>query len=79
MRKLVLSLVAAVAMGAGFTMSSANAAPVAPSAIQPSIVDTGLTEDVQWRRCNHRWRTSRVVCWRGGMRGGHRWRWSRRR
>jgi len=76
MRKVLLSLVAAVAIGAGFTMTSANAAPVSPSALQPSIVDTGLTEDVQWRRCWHRWRTSRVVCryWRGG----HGWRWSRR-
>jgi hypothetical protein len=76
MRKVLLSLVAAVAMGAGFTMTSANAAPVSPSALQPSIIDTGLTEDVQWRRCWHRWRSSRVVCryWRGR----HYWRWSRR-
>jgi hypothetical protein len=78
MRKVLLSLVAAVAIGAGFTMTSANAAPVSPSALQPSIIDTGLTEDVQWRRrrCWHRPYTSRVVCryWRGG----HGWRWSRR-
>jgi hypothetical protein len=76
MRKVLLSLVAAVAMGAGFTMTSANAAPVSPSALQPSIADTGLTEDVQWRRCWHRWRSSRTVC---QYRGGHGWRWSRRR
>ena len=77
MRKVLLSLVAAVAIGAGFTMTNANAAPVSPSALQPSIIDTGLTEDVQWRRCWHRWRSSRVVCryWRGR----HYWRWSRRR
>jgi len=76
MRKVLLSLVAAVAMGAGFTMTNANAAPVLPSALQPSIADTGLTEDVQWRRCWHRWRSSARVCrWRGG----HYWRWSRRR
>ena len=59
MRKVLLSLVAAVAMGACFTMTNANAAPVSPSALQPSIIDTSLTEDVQWRRCWHRWRTSR--------------------
>ena len=76
MRKVLLSLVAAVAMGAGFTMTSANAAPLSPSALQPSIIDTTLTEDVQWRRCWHRWRSSRTVCaWRGGR---HYWRWSRR-
>jgi hypothetical protein len=82
MRKVLLSLVATVAIGAGFTITSTNAAPVSPSALQPSITDTGLTEDVQWRRCWHRWRSSRVVCryWRGGYRwrGGHHWRWSRR-
>ena len=75
MRKVLLSLVAAVAIGAGFTMTSASAAPVSPSALQPSIIDTSLTEDVQ-RRCWHRWRSSRTVCaWRGGR---HYWRWSRR-
>ena len=77
MRKVLLSLVAALAIGAGFTMTNANAAPVSPSALQPSIIDTSLTEDVQWRRCWHRWRTSGRVCrW---YRGGHHWRWSRRR
>jgi len=76
MRKVLLSLAAAAAIGTAFTVTSANAAPVTPSALQPSIIDTGLTEDVQYRRCWHRWRTSRVVCryW-----GGHHWRWSRRR
>ena len=48
MRKVLLSLVAAVAIGAGFTMTNASAAPVSPSALQPSIADTGLTEDVRW-------------------------------
>jgi hypothetical protein len=75
MRKVLLSLVAAVAMGAGFTMTNANAAPVSPSALQPSIIDTDLTENVQWRRCWHRWRTSYRVC---RYYGGHGWRWSRR-
>ena len=75
MRKVLLSLVATVAIGVGFTMTNANAAPVSPSAMQPSIIDTGLTEDVQWRRCWHRWRTSRTVC----RYYGHHWRWSRRR
>lgn len=76
MRKVLLSLVAAVAMGAGFTMTNANAAPLSPSALQPSIIDTSLTEDVQRRRCWHRWRSSRTACvWRGGR---HYWRWSRR-
>jgi len=80
MRKVLLSLVAALAMGAGFAMTSVNAAPVSPSALQPSILDAGLTEDVQWRRCWHRWRTSTRVCrWHGRYwRGGHGWRWSRR-
>lgn len=74
MRKVLLSLVAATALaGAALTMTNANAAPVSPSALQPSIADTDLTDNVQWRRCWHRWRTSRVWCrWYG-----HRWRWSR--
>jgi hypothetical protein len=77
MRKVLLSLVAAAAMGgAAFTMTSVNAAPMSPSALQESIIDTNLTEEVQRRRCWHRWRTSRVACryWRGG----HYWRSSRR-
>jgi hypothetical protein len=78
MRKVLLSAAAALAIGGGFSMTSASAAPVTPSALQPSIIDTDLTEDVQWRRrCRHHWRSSRVVCWRG-WRGGHHWRWSRR-
>jgi hypothetical protein len=76
MRKVLLSLVAAVAMGAGFTMTSANAAPVSPSALEPSIIDTRLTEDVQWRRCWHRWRTSYRVCrWGRPYHGWRRSRW----
>ncbi len=67
-------MVAALAIGAGLTMRNANAAPVSPSALEPSILDTSMTEDVQWRRCWHRWRSSRIVCrwhgrchyWRGG-------------
>jgi hypothetical protein len=78
MRKVLLSLVAAAAIGAGFTMiSTANAAPVTPSAMLPSIAEGNLTEDVQWRRrrCWHTGYYSRVRCvWRGG----HGWRWSRR-
>lgn len=79
MRKVMLSLVAAVAIGAGFTMTTpANAAPISPSALQPSIADSDLIEDVRWvRRCAHNWRNSRVRCWRV-WRGGHYWRWSRR-
>lgn len=78
MRKLLLSLVAALAIGAGFTMTNANAAPVAPSAVQPALVDSNLVEDVRWvRRCGHNWRNSRVRCWRV-WRPGHGWRWSRR-
>jgi hypothetical protein len=80
MRKVLLSLVAALAIGAGFTMTNANAAPLSPSALQPSIVDSSLAEEVRWvRRCRHNWRNSRVRCWtvwRPG--GGHYWRWSRR-
>lgn len=78
MRKLLLSLVAALAIGAGFTLTNANAAPVAPSAVQPALVDSNLVEDVRWvRRCGHNWRNSRVRCWRV-WRPGHGWRWSRR-
>jgi hypothetical protein len=90
MRKVLLSLIAAVALSAGFTMTGAKAAvPVAPSALVPSITDNNLTEDVQWRRrCWHRWQTSRVVCrswgapryyW-GGRRywGGPRYHWGGR-
>ena len=78
MRKVLLSLVAAAALSAAaFTMTSANAAPVSPSAIQPSIADTDMTDTVQWRRCWHRWRSSYRVCRYWG--GGHYWRWSRRR
>ena len=64
MRKVLLSLVAAVAMGAGFTMTNANAAPVSPSAMLPSIAEGNLTEDVQWRRrrCWHTGYYSRVRC-----------------
>ena len=76
MRKVLLSLAIAAAVGAGFATTGANAAPVLPSALQPSIIDTNLTEEVQRRRCWHRWRSSRVTCryWRGG----HYWRSSRR-
>jgi hypothetical protein len=77
MRKVLLSLAAAAVMGgAAFTMTSANAAPVSPSALQASITDTNLTEDAQWRRrrCWHRPYSSRVRC----VVRGHYWRWSRR-
>jgi hypothetical protein len=78
MRKVMLSLVAAVAIGAGFTMpTGANAAPVSPSALQPSIADSNLVEDVRWvRRCAHHWRNSRVRCYRVWR--PHYWRSSRR-
>jgi hypothetical protein len=77
MRKVLLSLAAVAAMAVGFSMTNANAAPVSPSALAPSILETGLTEDVQWRRrrCWHRPYSSRVRC---VVRGGHGWRWSRR-
>ena len=82
MRKVLLSLVVAVAMGFGFTMTNANAAPVSPSALQPSVIDTGLTEDVQWRgyRYRHHWRWSRGHRhhWRWSRGHRHYWRWSRR-
>ena len=78
MRKVLLSLAAAVAMGAAFTVTSANAAPVTPSALQPALVDSSMVEDVRWvRRCGHYWRNSRVRCWTV-WRPGHYWRWSRR-
>lgn len=78
MRKVLLSLVAAIAMGAGFTMTNASAAPITPSAMQPALADSGLIEDVRWvRRCGHNWRNSRVRCWTV-WRPGHNWRWSRR-
>lgn len=78
MRKVLLSLAAAVAIGACFTTTNANAAPLSPSAIQPSIIETDLTEDVQWRRrrCWHRPYSSRVRCW-VGPRPYHYWRRSR--
>jgi hypothetical protein len=80
MRKVLLSVAVAVAMGAGFSMTSANAAPVTPSAVQPALVDSNVVQDVRWvRRCRHVWRGSRVRCariWVPG--GGHHWRWSRR-
>jgi hypothetical protein len=72
----LLSLVAAAAVGgAVFTMTSVNAAPVLPSALQPSITDVNLTEDVQRRRCWRHWRSGRLVC---NYVRGHYWRWSRR-
>ena len=78
MRKVLLSLVAAAAIGAGFTMTGANAAPVTPSALQPALADSSNVEDVRWvRRCGHNWRNSRVRCWTV-WRPGHGWRWSRR-
>jgi hypothetical protein len=79
MRKVLLSLIAAVAMGFGFTMTNANAAPVSPSALQPSVIDTTLTEDVQWRRHYHHWRWSgrRFHHWRWSGHRFHHWRWSR--
>jgi hypothetical protein len=79
MRKVLLSATVAVAMGAGFSMTSANATPMTPSALQPALVDSDVVQDVRWvRRCRHYWRWSRVRCvnvWRPG----HGWRWSRRR
>lgn len=78
MRKILLSVGVAAAMGAAaLTMTNANAAPVSPTALAPSIEDTNLTENVQWRRCWHRWRSSYRVCrWHG--RPYHNWRRSRR-
>ncbi|MBX9774958.1 MAG: hypothetical protein K2Y71_11175 [Xanthobacteraceae bacterium] len=81
MRKVLLSLVAAAAIGASFTMMpTANAAPVSPSALAPALVDSNIVEDVRWvRRCRHNWRNSRVRCWTVWRPGrGHYWRWSRR-
>ena len=77
MRKVLLSLAAAVAMGAAFTITSANAAPVSPSGLAPSIEDTSMVQDVQ-RRCWHRW-NSRWRCVYRGYRvyRGHGWRGSR--
>ena len=78
MRKVLLSAAVAVAMGAGFSMTGAAAAPITPSAVQPALVDSNIVEDVRWvRRCGHNWRNSRVRCWRV-WRPGHGWRWSRR-
>jgi hypothetical protein len=77
MRKVLFSLVAAAAIGAGFTVTNANAAPVAPSAVAPAIADSNLAQDVRWvRRCwVNRWGHTRC---RTFWRGGHDWRWSRR-
>ena len=78
MRKLLLSLAAVVAMGAGISMTGVHAAPVTPSALQPALVDSNTVEDVRWvRRCGHNWRNSRTRCW-NVWRPGHYWRWSRR-
>jgi hypothetical protein len=79
MRKLLLSLFAAIAIAAGFTLTGANAAPTTPSALQPAVADSNIAEEVRWvRRCRHYWRGSRVRCWRVWV-PGHYWRWSRRR
>jgi hypothetical protein len=79
MRKVLLSLVAAAAMSST-GLTSANAAPVSPAALQIAINDTAMIEDVRWvRSCRHNWRNSRVRCvqvWRPGR--GHYWRSSRR-
>lgn len=78
MRTVLLSAAVTLAMGAGFSMTNVNAAPLTPSALQPALVDSNVVEDVRWvRRCRHHWRSSRARCvtvWRPG----HGWRWSRR-
>jgi hypothetical protein len=78
MRRVLLSLVGAVVLSTGFT--SVNAAPVSPAALQTSISDTTMVEDVRLvRHCRHHWRNSRLRCvqvWRPGR--GHYWRSSRR-
>jgi len=73
MRKLILSLAAvAVTVAAGmFTPSTAGATVVAPSAMQPGIVDTNMVDNVRWVRvCHHHWRSSNTHC-RGEWRPGH--------
>jgi hypothetical protein len=84
MRKVLLSLAAAVAIGAGVSATGASATPMTPSALQPALVDTNVVDDVRWvRRCWHGYRTSFRRCravWVPGYRwrGRHYWRWSRR-
>ncbi len=72
MRKLFLSLAAAAVTMAAATLSpsSANAAVVAPSAMQPAVVDSNVVDNVAWmERCHHHWRSSnrhcRTVCLAG--------------
>ena len=77
MRKLFLSLAAAaVTMAAASLMpSTAGAAVVAPSAMQPAVVNSNMVDNVAWFRvCHHHWRHSDRHCrmvWRPGHRHHH--------
>jgi hypothetical protein len=65
MRKLFLSLAAAAVTmaAAALSPSNANAAVVAPSAMQPAVVDSNVVDNVAWiERCHHHWRSSNRHC-----------------
>jgi len=75
MRKLFLSLaaVAATLTGAALMPSSASAAVITPSAMQPALIDSNVVDNVRWvRRCRHHWRTSVRAC-RSVWVPGRRW------
>ena len=77
MRNLFLSLAAAaVAVSAAMlTPSNAGAAVVAPSAMQPAIVNANVVDNVRWVRvCHHHWRSNNSHCravWRPGRHHHH--------
>ena len=76
MRKLLLSMAAAVAVAGALMMpTSASAAPVSPPGFQPAIIDSTMVQDVQWR-CWHGGYSRRFCRGYGGYGGygGHGWR-----
>ena len=65
MRKFFLTLaaVAVTVTAAMLAPSSASAAVVTPSAVQPAIAGTDMVDNVAWvRRCHHHWRSSNHHC-----------------
>jgi hypothetical protein len=65
MRKFFLTLAALMVTGTAAMLapSSAGAAAIAPSAVQPAMADAAVVDHVAWiRRCHHHWRTSHVHC-----------------
>jgi Ni/Co efflux regulator RcnB len=74
MRKLLLTLAALAVAGTAAMLapSSASAAVVAPSAMQPAVADAVVVDNVAWvRRCHHHWRSSNHHCRRVWVPGFH--------